>query len=502
MKKIKEYFATPKKAILSSACAVAVLVVLGAGGAYAASAVAESTSIGSAAAQNFAFADAGVDPASARIERTKFGFKQGQFVYQVEFDANGTEYEYWIKASDGAVVKKETEQETPSDFHAALSLEEAKNKALADAGVSAANAAFTKTKLEHDDGAAVYEIEFRTADMKYESELDAQSGAICKAKQEAIQLQTVAPGTQKLIDLDEAKTKALANAGVSASEVLFAEAELHYDHDRGTAVYKVEFRTVNVKYEYEIDAQTGAIRKKKQEAAENLPGVSDAGQLIGLETAKNKALADAGVLASDVVFDEAKLDEDDGAAVYEIEFRTADTEYDYELDALTGAIRKKKQEAIEQKPDIPADEQLIGLEEAKNKALTDAGVSAGNATFIKAKLEHDDGAPVYELEFLTVNAEYEYKIHAATGAVLEKESEAIKNADPSKSYIGIEKAKKAAVSHAGLSLSDVRFSKAKLDKDDGMMVYEVEFLASGMEYEYTIDAYTGEILEYESEWDD
>ena len=34
------------------------------------------------------------------------------------------------------------------------------------------------------------------------------------------------------------------------------------------------------------------------------------------------------------------------------------------------------------------------------------------------------------------------------------------------------------------------------------MVYEVEFLASGMEYEYTIDAYTGEILEYESEWDD
>lgn len=112
--------------------------------------------------------------------------------------------------------------------------------------------------------------------------------------------------------------------------------------------------------------------------------------------------------------------------VYEIEFRTADTEYDYELDALTGAIRKKKQEAIEQKPDIPADEQLIGLEEAKNKALTDAGVSAGNATFIKAKLEHDDGAPVYELEFLTVNVEYEYKIHAATAQFWKRKSEATK----------------------------------------------------------------------------
>lgn len=500
MKKIKEYFATPKKAILSSACAVAVLAVLGVGGAYAASAVAESTSIGSAAAQNFAFADAGIDPVSVRVERTKFGFKQGQFVYQVEFDANGMEYEYWIKASDGAVLKKEVEQSTPSDLNVAISLEDAKNKALTDAGISAGNTTFTKTKLDYDDGAAVYEIEFRTADMKYEYEIDAQSGAIRKAKQEAIQLQTVAPGTQKLIGLDEAKNKALANAGVSASEVLFAEAELHYD--RGTTVYEVGFRTVNIKYEYEIDALTGAVRKKKQEAVDRLPGVSDAAQLIGLEAAKNKALADAGVSASDVVFDEAKLDDDDGTAVYEIEFRTAEMDYEYEIDALTGEIRKRKQEAIEMTPDIPADQQLIGLEAAKNKALADAGVSAENATFIKMKLDYDDGAPVYELEFLTVNAEYEYEIHGTTGAILEKESETIQNADPSKTYIGIEKAKKAAVSHAGLLISDVRFSKAKLDKDDGMMVYEVEFFVNGMEYEYTIDAYTGEILEYESEWDD
>lgn len=70
------------------------------------------------------------------------------------------------------------------------------------------------------------------------------------------------------------------------------------------------------------------------------------------------------------------------------------------------------------------------------------------------------------------------------------------------SYIGVDKAKSIAVSHAGFSLSEVTFSKAKFEDDDGYMVYEVEFYRDGREYEYTIDASEGTILEYESEQDD
>ncbi|MDD6933236.1 MAG: PepSY domain-containing protein, partial [Eubacteriales bacterium] len=42
---------------------------------------------------------------------------------------------------------------------------------------------------------------------------------------------------------------------------------------------------------------------------------------------------------------------------------------------------------------------------------------------------------------------------------------------------------------------DVTFTKAKLEKDDGVRKYEIEFRKGGTEYEYEIDAATGAILE-------
>ena len=41
--------------------------------------------------------------------------------------------------------------------------------------------------------------------------------------------------------------------------------------------------------------------------------------------------------------------------------------------------------------------------------------------------------------------------------------------------------------------------KVELDYDDGRAEYEVEFRCNGIEYEYTIDAASGTILDYE--WD-
>ena len=54
--------------------------------------------------------------------------------------------------------------------------------------------------------------------------------------------------------------------------------------------------------------------------------------------AKSIALGHAGVSASSVSFSKAKLDDDDGRGVYEIEFYVGNTEYDYEIDAHSGAI--------------------------------------------------------------------------------------------------------------------------------------------------------------------
>lgn len=72
--------------------------------------------------------------------------------------------------------------------------------------------------------------------------------------------------------------------------------------------------------------------------------------------------------------------------------------------------------------------------------------------------------------------------------------------DPAESiYISMEDAKAIALQNAGLSSDSVSFTEAKRDHDDGIIVYELEFIANGMEYEYEINAVNGEIISNHSE---
>lgn len=70
------------------------------------------------------------------------------------------------------------------------------------------------------------------------------------------------------------------------------------------------------------------------------------------------------------------------------------------------------------------------------------------------------------------------------------------------SNIGIKKAKSIALKHANLKSSDVTFTKAKLDKDDGLTIYEIKFTKGNDEYEYEINAKTGKIVSYDYDLDD
>jgi len=90
-----------------------------------------------------------------------------------------------------------------------------------------------------------------------------------------------------------------------------------------------------------------------------------------------------------------------------------------------------------------------------------------------------------------------------TQATTTQQAPAQNNAQSSSSnYIGEEKAKEIALSHAGLSASAVSELKAELDTDDGRIHYDVEFKQGNTEYDYDIDASTGEIIKYDSEIDD
>ena len=145
----------------------------------------------------------------------------------------------------------------------------------------------------------------------------------------------------------------------------------------------------------------------------------------------------------------------------------------------------------------------IGAEKAKEIALQHAGVSASNAVFVKAEREYDDGRLTYDVDFYAGNKEYDYEILAADGTILSYDADIegyripSSTSSSSSGYIGVERAKEIALQHAGLSASGVNFVKAEFDYDDGRAEYEIEFHHNFREYEYTIDAASGTILEAE-----
>lgn len=145
----------------------------------------------------------------------------------------------------------------------------------------------------------------------------------------------------------------------------------------------------------------------------------------------------------------------------------------------------------------------LTLEEAKAKALEDAGLKADQVTFTEAELDWDDGRQVYDIEFYTADhKEYDYEIDAGTGKILKVDHDAESFTPPSSAGTAITKEKAQEIALAkvpGADASHVR--KLKLDKDDGKQVYEVEIVYKGVEYDMEIDAATGKILEYDEDRD-
>ena len=124
---------------------------------------------------------------------------------------------------------------------------------------------------------------------------------------------------------------------------------------------------------------------------------------------------------------------------------------------------------------------------------------------------------VYEVEFDRGYDEYDYDINAKTGAVVAYDNEIsgkdVKSDSSTKkdndkvtstkeNVIGKAAAKSAALKHAGITEAQATQLKVELDRDDGKLVYDVEFKSAGYEYDYEIDAVKGTILQSDKELDD
>ena len=460
-----------------------------------------------------------VDEGDITNYRIKLENEHDVWEYEIEFDTAEYEYDYEINAVTGEIIKSEREpigsghHSTPRPTAAPQTLiseAEAKRIALADAGVTEGEIVNYESKLDYDDGIYVYEIEFDAADYEFEYDINAVTGEIVKSEREPIgsggystPRPTDAP--QTLISEAEAKSIALSHAGVSAGDI--SNYEIKLDRDDGVYVYEIEFETSSYEYEYEINAVTGEIIKSEREPIgsghHSTPKPTNPPQtLISEDEAKNIALNHAGVSASEIRHYEIELDRDDGVYVYEIDFETSSYEYEYEINAVTGAIIKAEREPRENSnPTTPkptaAPQTLIGEDEAKSIALAHAGVTEGEIRHYEIKLDRDDGIYVYEIEFDTASYEYDYEINAATGAIIESDREGIESAPQNGNYITEDEALAIALARVNLNANQISGLGIELTEDDGITVYEIEFRSGGAEYEFTVNAVTGAVIDME-----
>lgn len=304
---------------------------------------------------------------------------------------------------------------------------------------------------------------------------------------------------------------------------------------------------------HEIALITGS-RKLAQDAVERT-GTASTGSYISKEQALSIACTHAGVPADSITGREISFDSEKGVIVYEVEFRYDGVEYEYDIDARTGEIRKAETENKSGgntgagngtgggnsgdgtnntggsntggNNNNTGTASLIDEDTAASAALKHAGLSRDEVDNFYIHLEYDDGLPEhYEVEFWKGTTEYEYEIHISTGEVLKAEAKnkasghghhdaategsgsegfrpdgsGLESSNSENGFIGDDAAIQAALTHAGLSMDDAESLRLKIDYDDGLPEhYDVEFYHGNMEYEYEIDLYTGDILDYKAE---
>ena len=136
---------------------------------------------------------------------------------------------------------------------------------------------------------------------------------------------------------------------------------------------------------------------------------------------------------------------------------------------------------------------------AQKIALEHAGVKAADATITKSKLDYEDGRQVYDIEWYAGGAKYDYEIATDTGEIISSAYEEKTMGTDSKNITVSEAdAKKTALDRVS-GATDKDLYEWKLDYDDGRPEYEGKIIYGGTEYEFTIDAATGSVMEWDAE---
>ena len=273
----------------------------------------------------------------------------------------------------------------------------------------------------------------------------------------------------------------------------------------------------------------------RDNAAASIPQQSsqEQTQMIPMEEAQEAALKAADIEAADADISATTLSEVVGVACYKVEFTSGEYAYAYTINAETGAVMEMSSQAQNAQDSgtqtevadstVPATAQTSGSASAQAQtsaaapaqnatgtgtvdeaaaqkiALEHAGVKAADATITKSKLDYEDGRQVYDIEWYAGGAKYDYEIAADTGEIISSAyEEKTMGADSKNVTVSEADAKKTALDRVS-GATDKDLYEWKLDYDDGRPEYEGKIIYGGTEYEFTIDAATGFVMEWDAE---
>lgn len=162
----------------------------------------------------------------------------------------------------GGCGQQQTQTGTTGQTEEIITADQAKEKALAHAGLTNDQATFARCELDLEDGRQVYEVEFTTQDNKeYDYEIDPYTGEILRYDYDA---EHAAASGGSTVTEEQAKALALAKVpGATASDI--KEFKTDQDHDRTEYEGRIVYN--GTEYEFEINSATGDFLKWEEEPA-------------------------------------------------------------------------------------------------------------------------------------------------------------------------------------------------------------------------------------------
>lgn len=316
------------------------------------------------------------------------------------------------------------------------------------------------------------------------------------------------------VSADEKLEQLASENGITVSKAQLVSSLVSLDDSR-------EFAMLAKLSVHELNLILSASSGKVEIVVSGNPSEAD---YIGMEAAKLAALEHAGEnAATEATALYIEMDCEDSVLCYEVTFRFGSYTYAYKIDARDGSVLTYDMQydgipTVTQPPvtvpTIPS-AGYMDPEDALQSALDHAGTEVDQVSWLDVELdEQDEDRPHYDCSFVFAGYEYTYEVHAITGEILSADIQEAPDRDdpmpttpvfsqpPAADNIDKDAALAAALAHAGAAEdeSDVIQIKLVSGSDGGASGsdhYEIIFDWRGFQYEYHIDAGSGNVLTYE-----